>query len=363
MLRGPEQLEWTEALFNAFSDQEFADLLFHRLDDRIGNYTSLLKPSKAIVGDVVDAYSHRDWEDGLIAKAIESRPRNAALLRLAGRHKAAAAPDDNYLERLIRKTNSFLDIATWLDSAGKLQVCVCRIEISVQGGGTVFGTGFLVADDLVMTNFHVVQPVVAAEGDDNSYKGPRATAADVVCRFDYKVLAGGATSAGSTFKLAKEWRVALSPNSSTFEQPTADQLDLAIIRLAQPVGTLAVGNKPAAPGDPRGWIALPAADVHPEFNPHSPLFIIQHPKAEPLKLALEFDAILSIDQGRTRVRYTTNTEPGSSGSPCFDQNWNLIALHHGGDPELTAMYNEGIPIDAIVGYLARQGVTGVLPQG
>src|SRR5262249_48368662 len=53
---------------------------------------------------------------------------------------------------------------------------------------------------------------------------------------------------------------------------------------------------------------------------------------------------------RTRVRYTTNTEMGSSGSPCFDAEWGLLALHHSGDTNYkrSAEWNEGVPIDAIV---------------
>jgi V8-like Glu-specific endopeptidase len=50
------------------------------------------------------------------------------------------------------------------------------------------------------------------------------------------------------------------------------------------------------------------------------------------------------------LRYTTNTQPGSSGSPVFDFEWNLVALHHLGDPafdKLTAEFNQGIPANAI----------------
>ena len=361
MLTGPEQLEWVEAFFKAFSSREFADLLFYRLDDRTEEYASPNDPSKTAMGRVIDAYSRRDWEDRLIAKAIEARPSNAALLRLARSQKAAAVPDDRHLERLISDTSSFLDIGTWLDKAGKLQVCVCRIEIKAENGERSFGTGFLIAQDLVMTNFHVMEPVIAAEDGDASYEGPPAKAANVICRFDYKVLASGSTHEGSVFKLATDWRVAISPNDPGTRPPTIDELDFAILRLAQPVGNLPVGNKPTAPGDPRGWIAVPGAGVVPSFTPRSPLFIIQHPKAEPLKLALDSNGIQSVDQERIRVRYSTNTEPGSSGSPCFDENWNLIALHHSGDPEFTPTYNEGIPIDSIVGDLARKGLTGVIP--
>jgi V8-like Glu-specific endopeptidase len=60
-------------------------------------------------------------------------------------------------------------------------------------------------------------------------------------------------------------------------------------------------------------------------------------------------------KGTTRVRYRTNTEGGSSGSPCFDADWNLIALHHLGDPNFsTPTYNQGIPFTAIVDLLEKR---------
>jgi Trypsin-like peptidase domain len=348
LLSGPEQLEWVDAFFKAFSAQEFRDLLGYRLDDSIESWASDNDPKNTAMGKVIAAYSRRSEEDRLIAAAIEARPRAAALLRIASRQKVAAAPDDPRVERLIRDTSSFLDIGKWLDLAGKLQVCVCRIEIVTQSGKMTFGTGFLIADDWLLTNYHVMEPVIATEDHDADYAGPRASAADVLCRFDYKVLASGVTSAGSAIKLAHEWRVTVSPN-------TEGELDFAVVRLAQPVGSQPVGNNPNAPGDPRGWIPLPIRFA-PDFAPHGPLFIIQHPKAEPLKLALDTDAIEGVSADRTRLRYTTNTEPGSSGSPCFDQDWRLIALHHAGDPDFTPTYNEGIPIDAIVNRLTQNGV-------
>lgn len=348
MLSGPEQLEWVDAFFKAFSAQEFRDLLVYRLDDSIDAWASDADAKNTAMWKVIAAYSRRDDEGRLIAKAIEARPRNAALLRLAFRQKAAAAPNEPRVERLIRDTSSFLDVEQWLDRAGQLQVCVCRIEIATRTGGMVFGTGFLIAEDWLLTNYHVMEPVIANEDGITSYVGPRANAVDVECRFDYKVLTAGGTCAGSAIKLARDWRIAVSPNTNR-------ELDFAVVRLAQPVGSQPVGNNPNAPGDPRGWIPLPRRFV-PEFVPHAPLFIIQHPKAEPLKLALDTDAIQAVTGDRTRVRYTTNTEPGSSGSPCFDQHWRLVALHHAGDPEFEPSFNEGIPIDAIVNRLTQNGV-------
>ena len=52
------------------------------------------------------------------------------------------------------------------------------------------------------------------------------------------------------------------------------------------------------------------------------------------------------------IRYTADTEGGSSGSPVFNNQWNLVALHHAGwsgsDGSAT---NEGIRIASIVDFL------------
>ncbi|HXA79213.1 MAG TPA: trypsin-like peptidase domain-containing protein [Candidatus Acidoferrales bacterium] len=360
MLSGPEQLVWRDALFKAFSEQEFTELLWYRLDRRVGEFASANRSWAAVVGAIVDAYSRRDEEDLLIAKAAETRPRNPGLLRLASTKKAAVAPDDASLEQLIQESNSFLNLSTWLEAAGKLQVCICRIEIAVNSGAKVFGTGFLIAADLVMTNWHVVRCIAALEDNDQAYPGPRARAADAVCRFDYKVLSGGTTNPGLAVSLAPSWRVALSPNNANGREPQPDLLDCAVIRLSQPLGNLVVGDRHGIPGDRRGWVSLPAMGVAPDFSPRSPLFIMQHPQGDPIKLALSTDAIQAVNANRTRVKYSTNTERGSSGSPCFDQNWNLVALHHAGDPNFApdhpAEFNEGIPIDAIVRFLNERGL-------
>ncbi len=57
-------------------------------------------------------------------------------------------------------------------------------------------------------------------------------------------------------------------------------------------------------------------------------------------------------------RYRTNTDKGSSGSPCFDANWTLVALHHLGDPayypENKSAFNQGIPFTAIMALLRKR---------
>ena len=88
-----------------------------------------------------------------------------------------------------------------------------------------------------------------------------------------------------------------------------------------------------------------------DFASGSPLFIVQHPSGAPLKLALDTQAVLGLNANGTRVRYRTNTQPGSSGSPCFNSQWELVALHHSG----IVRFNEGIPLARILDLLKQRG--------
>jgi hypothetical protein len=56
-----------------------------------------------------------------------------------------------------------------------------------------------------------------------------------------------------------------------------------------------------------------------------------------------------------RVRYDTNTEHGSSGSPVFNRAFRIVALHNsGGKVTGTDAFNQGVPISCIGAALAAQ---------
>jgi hypothetical protein len=361
MLTGPEQLEWRDALFATFSEQDFKDLLFYRLNDPIANYASDKTALRTAIGAVITSYSQRDIEGNLIVAAVEARPRNSVLLQIARHKSAVTVPVKQEVERLIVDTNALIDIREWVEKLGRIQACVCRIEItaqSPQGPGKIYGTGFLIDEDVVLTNYHVMECVIAAEDKDTTYTGPTARASQVKCRFDYHDLKNGGTSPGNVYGLSTKWRVTVSPNSPDGQMPKANELDFAAIQLERPVGSLTVGEK--AFGEARGYLKLSDVPTGFGFEAKSPMFIVQHPEGRPIRLALDTNAVKDVNANRTRVTYTTNTEKGSSGSPCFDQNWNLIALHHSGDPNFEPdhrpEFNEGIPIDSIVKALQKAGV-------
>ena len=54
--------------------------------------------------------------------------------------------------------------------------------------------------------------------------------------------------------------------------------------------------------------------------------VIQHPNGEPKQLALRENRI--VDELEDFLHYETDTAPGSSGSPVFNDQWEVVALHH-----------------------------------
>ncbi len=60
--------------------------------------------------------------------------------------------------------------------------------------------------------------------------------------------------------------------------------------------------------------------------------IIQHPGGGPKKISLQNNFVAYAD--RSVIQYYTSTEPGSSGSPVFNDDFEVVAIHHsGGDLE------------------------------
>jgi hypothetical protein len=197
---------------------------------------------------------------------------------------------------------------------------------------------------------------------------------DVECVFDFKLLANGTTSRTPVKLHATAWQIGHSPYSKAEADgkpdqadPTADELDYALIRLADPIGAKPWAQRPNSEGGApkRGWLKVP--DAAPTLKSPMGVLIAQHPNGYPLKLGVDTDAInqaknLWLNGAKTRVRYATNTLGGSSGSPVFDLEWNLIALHHYGDPAYShpPKYNQGVPIHLIRERLAKAEKAGVL---
>ena len=81
--------------------------------------------------------------------------------------------------------------------------------------------------------------------------------------------------------------------------------------------------------------------------------IVQHPKGGTKKISIHDNKVAFVYD--KVIQYTSDTEPGSSGSPVFNNEWNLVALHHAGWSEGNGRAtNQGIRIKAIVDFLTSQ---------
>jgi hypothetical protein len=363
-LTGPQMKKLSEALRAAYPDPVRLDeVLLFTLDINRNNLTLQTNYPARVLDILVDAKA-RNWTHKLVAAARQGNPENPELLafaqeiglatRIATIDNVAAPsqPTTASLEKTIKKANPFLDVVKFRTGLGQMEGRVCKVEVGEESSGT----GFLVGSDVVITNYHVMKAVIEGE----------VAASDVILRFDYKRLANDAVGEGTEHRLAQDWRIHDSPYSAldlsdpSGGQQEPDLLDYSLVRLdsraaEEPVGGAANAD---AKAPPRGYIEKPKA-AH-DFLKSPALFILQHPDGEPLKLALDTEAVIAVNANGARVRYRTNTEPGSSGSPCFDFNWNLVALHHVGDPKWNAKYNQGIPFASIVAQLKTAGKAGAL---
>ena len=257
---------------------------------------------------------------------------------------AATAPGGVALEDIVRSEADFQDVIPWVQRFDRLRAQICRIECPVN---QAVGTGWLVANDLLLTNWHVVRRVLAGE-----YQ-PR----DVACRFDYATSSAG-TNAGITCGLAAEWCEHYSPASplelgTGADAPTMAHLDYALLRLAHPMGSAAATD---ADGRPRGFVATKRGIASPAEN--SVVFVLQHPQGNPLKLAI--GVAKGTNANATRVMHDANTVNGSSGSPCLNAKLELVALHNAGDPMYDGQLgkptqNQAVPLEPILARLESQG--------
>lgn len=114
-----------------------------------------------------------------------------------------------------------------------------------------------------------------------------------------------------------------------FESPLKGGLDCAIFTID---------------AKPEDFQSIPIVDQpddvpDPWEDPKPRVYIIGYPSGGEMQFSLQDNRLLDHEcrpdatpnepQCR-RVHYFAPTEPGNSGSPVFDDNWNCIALHHGG---------------------------------
>lgn len=256
---------------------------------------------------------------------------------------------DRRAERVLG-TSDLLEVV-FLQAALAVARTVARVRVNgATGVLRGYGTGFMVSPRLLLTNWHVLPtPDVAAVS---------------TAEFGFETRLGeGAPQAGATFKL--------EPTKFFLAE---EALDYALVAVA-PIGS--AGKMLAEFGFNRLIDNDTDLITKGQFAN-----IIQHPSGQPKQLAFRQNEIVGkVDDF---LQYRTDTAPGSSGAPVFNDQWQVVALHHAGvwatneagqilavdgsvwteamgDDRIKWIANEGVRVPCLVNRWRNAGQT--LPAG
>ena len=185
-------------------------------------------------------------------------------------------------ERIIGKQSTLLPIG-FLEQGLERARSVARI-VTASGES---GTGFLVGGNLIVTNNHVLQD--------------EAVAATATFQFNFEQSVVGLDKPIETVKCRPDLGFLTSKDH-----------DWTVVRLEGDVNAK--------------WGAIPL--VPATIAKEDRVIIIQHPGGGQKQIALAHNLVTYADD--QIVQYLTDTMPGSSGSPVFNEQWQVVALHHSG---------------------------------
>lgn len=176
------------------------------------------------------------------------------------------------------------------------------------------GTGFLITQNLLLTNNHVLPS--------------QNLLPNTLFRFNYEENFLGEA------QQASEYRADLNGIFYTNEA-----LDYTLVQIE------------SESGENWGWLPLLPRNIGLKNR----INIIQHPQGQPKQISLQNNFVEYV--GDNVIQYVTSTLPGSSGSPVFNDAWEVVALHHAGgnipEPTTQKRYfrNEGILVESILNDL------------
>ena len=192
-------------------------------------------------------------------------------------------------------TNDLVEV-NFLERCRLVQPCIGRIRIK-SPGRSGSATGFLIGPGLLMTNHHV-------------FPGPELVSASTI-EFGYWYdVAGELPDSTDEF--------ALEPGKFFVND---EDLDVAVVAVA------ARSIRGQAIED-RGYLRL-IPDTG-KVRMENFVTILQHPDGNPMCIALRENKVVRAEDAEPFIWYAADTAHGSSGSPVFNDTFQIVALHASG---------------------------------
>ncbi|MGI9386140.1 MAG: DNA/RNA non-specific endonuclease, partial [Methyloligellaceae bacterium] len=212
------------------------------------------------------------------------------------RSALAVKPEPVALERVIGEAEEFLSVY-FIKRAELALRSVGRI-VDLRGIG--FGTGFLVAPNVLITNQHVLR------------NAQDASASRV--EFEYELDVFGNSMPPQTFLLR--------PDSFFLKDRT---LDFALV---------AVEARNHAGIELSRFGHLPLIGIEGKIKIGQPVNILQHPGGARKQVVFRESKLVALPKEADNIaHYTGDTKRGSSGSPVLSDKWEVVALHNAGVPD------------------------------
>ena len=319
-----KESQWTKNLNDALADLYPTVEDSRRVVGCAGIKPAMVKFNNAALVNwfnILEEAAKSKKEQAVLDCALADYPDHDILLALKRNEPPARGPDvkwaggdgGEHLEKIIGGQSTLLPI-NFLEIGMQRSRSVARIVRSDQSSGT----GFLIPGNWMLTNNHVLPDAEIA-------KAAKA-------EFNYQLTADGLAAAIKSYAL-----------------------DPARFHTSKENDWTAIGIDPAAEKD---WGALALEPVTTAKDAF--VNIIQHPGGGPKHIGLYHNTVAYVGDGR--VQYLTDTLPGSSGSPVFDDQWRVVALHHSGgmlrEPGTKSSFyrNEGIAVTTVIDDLRAAGV-------
>lgn len=209
-----------------------------------------------------------------------------------------------------------LQPVAYLERGSLAARAVARIEIGLRS----YGTGFLIAPRVLITNNHVLPD--------------KAAAAQARAQFRYELDLNDVEIGPVNYRLL--------PDELFF---TLGDLDYTVVAVE------AVSQDGVTPLAQFG--CLPLIEAVGKASEGEWLTIIQHPEGGRKQICVRENQLIKRDGDF--LWYATDTTPGSSGSPVFNNDWYVVALHHKSIPDTRNGVTQKRP-DGSIKWVGNEGI-------